>query len=163
MKNLFSFTVLLFLTVQTYSQCSDLYTFNNEILSKSWNELKVQKSEPHTLFDARKNTVSLDFIIMFPALGYSRIIPFNRNKGFVLSASATPNWGFTVDLSGGLIFGTHKHFVEPTVGYLAGLNNIYAKLGYRFQGNKGLLLKIAPGWSLTENSLYLTSGIGYAF
>lgn len=163
MKNLYCLVVLLFLAVPVFSQQSVFTSYSSKTLLKSRSFLQEQENEPHSLFNAKKNTVSLDFIIIFPAAGYSRIIPFHKKAGVIVSVSATPNWGFAVDLSGGFIFGSVKHFIEPTAGYLFNVDNAFIKLGYRFQGDRGLVLKVAPGWSLSGNLLYLTSGIGYAF
>jgi len=162
-KILISMLVLVVLSFQAYSQYSDFHAqiTNNHALHLG--ATQVLENEPPTLFDARKNSVSLDFILIFPAAGYSRIIPFHNKAGVIASVSLTPSWGFTAELSGGFIFGKHRHFIEPSAGYLFKVANSFVKLGYRFQGDKGLVLKVAPGWSLSGNLLYFTSGIGYAF
>lgn len=158
-----SILVSLYLSTNILSQYAEPASFNVAIIPSGENRSYTQNSDVPTLFDARKNSVCLDFLIIIPAVGYSRIIPFKENGGLVISASVTPFYGFIIDLGGGFIFGKYRHFFEPAAGYWFTADNFYAKIGYRFQGDKGLVLKIAPVWSFSENSPFFTAGVGYAF
>ena len=116
-----------------------------------------------TISAQRKNIVSVDFLVLFPALGYSRIIQITEKTGLVLYGSITPFFGFTIDTGVALAIGKNHHFFEPAGGYLIFLDNFYVKAGYRFQGKKGFVFRIAPGYSISEKVPWFTASLGYAF
>lgn len=87
-----------------------------------------------TFSDVRKNIVSIDILIMFPALGYSRIIQLTEKTGIVAYGSITPFFGIVIDLGAAASFGGRNHHFEPGGGYLLNADNFYIKAGYRDQG-----------------------------
>lgn len=111
----------------------------------------------------QKNIVSLDILIMFPALGYSRIVPLSDKSALVLYGSITPFFGFLIDTGAALSLGKKHNFFEPGGGYLMHVDAFYLKAGYRYQGTKGFVFRIAPGYNLTEKVPWFTAGFGYAF
>lgn len=111
----------------------------------------------------RKNIISVDFLIMFPALGYSRIIQISKKTGLLFYGSITPYFDFIIDLGGAITFGKNHHHFEPGGGYLLSADNFYIKTGYRYQGRRGFVFRIAPGYSITENVPWFTTSFGYAF
>jgi len=133
---------------------------SNDLLIKYADQDTV-KSENRT--DSRKNIISVDFLIMFPALGYSRILPLTEKKGLVFYLSITPYFDGVIDLGGALTIGKNHHFFEPGGGYLLLAHNVYIKAGYRYQGKRGFVFRVAPGYSITENVPWFTTSFGYAF
>lgn len=123
----------------------------------------VETVKLDSLSNTRKNILSIDILIMFPAFGYSRIIQVTEKTGIVAYGSITPFFGFTIDLGAALTFGGKNHHFEPGGGYLLNADFLYVKAGYRYQGQKGFVFRIAPGFSITENVPWWTVGFGYAF
>ncbi len=117
----------------------------------------------NTCSDPGKNIVSVDILIMYPALGYSRIIQLSEKTGIVVYGSITPYFDFIIDLGVALTFGKNHHYFEPGGGYLLSEDNIYIKAGYRYQGQRGFVFRIAPGYLVTENVPWWTASFGFAF
>jgi len=124
-------------------------------------EADTAGSDSTTIF--RKNILSLDILLMFPALGYSRIVPLTKSTSLVFYTSITPYFGFIIDTGAAASFGKNQHHFEPAGGYLIRADNFYIKAGYRYQGRKGFVFKVAPGYSISKNVPWFTAGFGYAF
>jgi hypothetical protein len=117
----------------------------------------------YTDTEPRNNIISLDILIMFPAIGYSRLVPLSKNTGLSFYGSVTPFFGFVIDLGGAVTVGKNHHYFEPGGGYLLFADNFYLKAGYRYQSRRGFVFRIAPGYSITENVPWFTASFGYAF
>lgn len=149
------------ISIQIYSQYS---VSNSQLVASYGDTLELSdKSKTPTLFDVRKNSVCIDFLIYFPALGYSRIFPLRENIGIVASANMTPYFEYVYEFSGGVLIGKKNKFFEPQAVYWLRANNFMIKLGYRFQGDKGFVFKLAPAWSFSNNMIAWTLGFGYSF
>ncbi len=116
-----------------------------------------------TCVKSRNNIISVDFLVLFPAISYSRIIPFLKKTGLSIYGSITPYFGFLIDLGGAITVGKNHHYFEPGGGYLLFVDNVYLKTGYRYQSKKGFVFRIAPGYNITENVPWFTTGFGFAF
>jgi hypothetical protein len=137
-------------------------------VSGGFNELRNVDVEADTVVSdtcvrTRKNIVSLDLLILFPALGYSRIVPLTDNTGLVFYSSITPYFDFVIDVGGAVTLGKTHHFFEPGVGYLLFADSFYVKGGYRYQSKRGFVFRIAPGFNVTEKVPWFTASFGYAF
>ena len=127
------------------------------------NAVDSQETDSLSLFQVRKNAVFLEFFIVYPGFGISRIIPLKSNFGLVINGAFTPWWELITELEGGIILGRHKHFFEAIGGYWFVADNTYIKLGYRYQSRKGFLLRISPAWSISEGLPMWTVSLGYSF
>lgn len=121
-----------------------------------------------TYAKSRNNIISLDLLVMFPALGYSRVVPLSNKTGLVFSGSITPFFDGLIDLGGAVTLGKNHHYFEPGGGYQIVnnnffKNNFYIKAGYRYQSNRGFVFRIAPAYIITVKVPWLTMSLGYAF
>lgn len=64
-----------------------------------------------------------------------------------------------------ILRGNLKHHLEGGVGYTAFYegNAVFLRLGYRFQGTRGLLVRIAPMYCVNQGFFWYGIALGYSF
>ncbi|MEN8118528.1 MAG: hypothetical protein ABFS16_16210 [Bacteroidota bacterium] len=141
-----------------------------------------QPLSPTTLFDIQRNSVSLETnLILTLDLDYERLLPVKDHFGVLLGGGYTMGIGFAygahwLNAETMLVLGGPKHIFET--GLTAFLNidsdsddnedngdsGPGLKIGYRFQGKKGLLLKANVTLITFEDPPIIPMlGIGYSF
>jgi len=130
---------------------------NNYILKSGTSFiLKEYKS----LFDSKRNSIFLSSTIRSYKFNYERIIPFHKMFGMGLKLGIRFNNRLNLNdfLSPELNFISFgpKNNLELGSGYLYPVSIFYAKLGYKYHGPAGTVIKIAP--ILYFNRYYSTFG-----
>jgi hypothetical protein len=126
--------------------------------------------EGNTMFDIRRNSINIEFVI--PC--YGRVFPVGNHFAFASSIGVVPipsdmdNSLFLGDFT--VLIGGPKHMFETGLGVFSDATERIMPLvrfGYRFQGKKGLLVKISPSIFFdTEDGgvfFFPLGGIGYSF
>lgn len=82
------------------------------------------------------------------SLNYERLLPIGDQTGLGFRIGAGSAEALTGLLEVNFLYGRNKHFLETGLGYVNAFSYpdqwSTIKLGYRYQGKKGFLLKIAP-------------------
>lgn len=121
-----------------------------------------------SMYDLKRNAIYLEAggRGIAGSVNYERLLPFAQNGGLVLSASA----GFLLDfvVGGNIIVGRSKHFFEIGSGYSLPENLLVPQLGYRYQGEKGFLMRVTGMYFLSNGASFgdfpwAGVSFGYAF
>ncbi len=129
----------------------------------------LRQETAESIWDIQRNSVYLGLA----SVNYSTMIPGDR-------VGYTVGGGFNyvilgVQAEGTLLMGRTKHFFEPGIMICFGFREIYdypfravmIRAGYRYQGPKGFLFRIAPmsGFGFGEPGFVFlpTASIGYSF
>lgn len=134
--------------------------------------------------ELRKNSLYLEILGngAVYSFNYDRLIPITKKKmalvlrvgGNEYHGSSTEEKSYNFLGSVGLISGKSRHFVEPSLGYtyFSGSPDrlTILSLGYRFQGRRGLLIKVTPMYINNSqkgdtfgNGLWFGTSIGFSF
>ncbi|MEN8227449.1 MAG: hypothetical protein ABFS38_04785, partial [Bacteroidota bacterium] len=147
------------------------------IISVLQTSVIAQQSEIGTtsIHESRKNSVYIEFggVGFMSSLNYDRIIPIAKQLAIVPRVGiGIFDFVFPV-YEINLIAGGPKHFFETGFGqYLMNLPqpDFMIRAGYRYQGNKGLLLRAAPQLynaevdeGISELRFWFALSLGYSF
>ena len=118
---------------------------------------QVKGSEPGELGVTRPNAVYFEFAgnAAFYSFNYERsfnlserVNPFLRGGFSIVRLVETPHMDAILVAETGLRIGIPRHAIDLGIGYSDLLDHpnhfIMGRLGYRFQGNKGLFLRLSP-------------------
>ncbi len=140
-----------------------------QVVFKSGTSIIKEIREPkESMFDLQRNSVYLESKRVFYSLIYERMFPLSDHLGLIFGGGYT----LVLDiLSGGgafgllvgetsLLLGGPKHNFEPGVIIYSG-GGYMVRIGYRFQGYKGLILR--PSIDFINAFPLLSFSIGYSF
>lgn len=121
-----------------------------------------------TRSDSRKNAVYYEFLgdgLYSGSLNYERIIPFGNKSGIALRAGLAYYDKFFPLAGVSMLHGKLKHNIEYGATYTAFHegNLLFLRLGYRYHGTKGLLIRAAPLYSVNQKFFWLGISMGYSF
>jgi len=147
-----------------------------QVVFKSGTSIIEEIREPfESIFDLQRNSICLEAKSFLYSLIYERMVPLRDHLGMILGGGYT----LVIDIQGGsgscghlvgetsLLLGGPKHSFEPgLLIYFESEGLHYAvsmvRIGYRFQGYKGFLLR--PSIHLFGKNVRLYSlSIGYSF
>lgn len=119
-------------------------------------------------FDIKRNTVYYELFgngLFAGSVNYDRLIRFNEKSGLILRGGLS--WYEKIFPLGEINFltGNQKHHFETGLGYTAFHegNVVFVRAGYRFHGDKGLLIRAAPIYCVNESFLWFGISIGDQF
>ena len=145
------------------------------ILTFIFCEIYSQEVDKESIRIVRKNSFYIENQIFIPSINYDRIIPVSDKIGIAVKAGFFYFDEIILIEEIDIILGRSKHFFETGFLNFGTLNESYGiggQIGYRFIGNKGLLLKAGMlVWgepdegegSSFELALSPRIGFGYAF
>ena len=121
-----------------------------------------------TLTETRKNSVYYELLgngLWLGSLNYERIVPFGTNSGIALRAGLSWYENFFPLAGISMLHGNMKHSIEYGAGYTAFQegNLVFLRLGYRYRGIGGLLIRAAPLYSVNQEFFWFGISIGYSF
>ncbi len=157
--------LLFLLPLSVYAQQRSFSNINPKL--HVFPELTFQEntsSDDPSLFDIRKNAVYNSDLLLFC---YERIIPIKKNIGFTLTGGFIIWEPINIVGELGLLLGGLRHFGEIGLGYHLNPNDSdwnmgIIRFGYRYQSNKGFLLKASIAFNRQTYILPLI-GLGYSF
>ena len=124
-------------------------------------------SEDSLKYQIKKNSVYFELFGngTFGSVNYDRIIPLNKTFGIVLRGGIS--LFYTVSFLGevNLLAGGSSHFFEGGIdvrGFTSGHVHVF-RAGYRFQGKKGLLIRVAPLFVPHHKQAHFGISLGYSF
>ena len=127
-------------------------------ISGAQNEVATNSIKPAL----RKNSFYVETLVILPVLSYDRFLPISEKTGLVLKVGVSSYLDIFFITEASILFGDIKHFFELGIGW--GGKNMwgpYGKLGYRYIGKKGLILK--AGATTSKNiPIFPTVGIGFS-
>jgi len=99
------------------------------------------------------------------SVNYDRYLPVKDNYGFILRAGLAYYDKLFPMFEANLMSGKNKHHFETGLGYTVFNHGhvVFARMGYRYHGKKGLLLRAAPMYCFTENFPWFGISVGYSF
>lgn len=118
-----------------------------------------------SIHEIQRNSVWLGIL----TLNYGRLIPLEKGAISLSGGlSMIDGWGaIFLQFESSYLLGGPKHFFEPGLFYFTDYNDhiFLLRTGYRFQANKGFLIRAAPMFTLFEGDLLVTPSlcIGYSF
>ncbi|MBT3385671.1 MAG: hypothetical protein HN778_01075 [Prolixibacteraceae bacterium] len=99
------------------------------------------------------------------SVNYDRLIPFNEKSGLILRGGLS--WYEKIFPLGEINYltGKQKHHFETGLGYTAFDEGhvVFIRAGYRFHGDKGLVIRAAPLYCVNESFLWFGISVGYQF
>lgn len=132
---------------------------------------QTDSSTINTQSEFRKNSIYWDSGLnqSYVSINYDRIIPVGKNYASIrVGTMSFVEFEMLVEVN--MMIGEKKHFFETGIGvYYDGDLGPGWRLGYRFQGKKGLLLRASPLIFLGDykgdnnEAVNFAIGIGYSF
>lgn len=118
------------------------------------------RQEPETFRDIQRNSIYAGIF----TVNYSRMIP-GEHVAFTLAGGVSfIEGGLIVETT--MLTGGTKHFFEPGILFYFDSETFWPMIrtGYRYQGPKGFLFRIAPLWGYFDGFSVLPAlSIGYSF
>jgi len=125
----------------------------------------IESPKERTSFkNIQKNAVYVENLVNLPSVNYDRILPLSNRTGIILKVGLSYYSKLFITSEALFLVGGMKHFFEIGVGYDYGQDmvDLYGRIGYRYIGKKGLMLK--GGIQIVKNvPVFPSIGIGYAF
>jgi hypothetical protein len=134
--------------------------------------IQSESNQPNTFFEIHKNSVSLETnFIATLNFQYGRLLPLKNHFGILLGGGYALGVGFGegshwLNAEALAAFGGPKHIFETGLVTFLGTENSGpgAKIGYRFQHQKGLLIKVNLYVITFEDPpVFPMIGVGYSF
>lgn len=99
------------------------------------------------------------------SLNYDRYLQFSKKSGIVLRGGISYYEKIFPLAEVNFLTGKNKHHFETGLGYTVFHegNVVFMRSGYRFHGNKGLLIRVAPMYCFTEQFIWFGVSFGYCF
>ena len=118
--------------------------------------------------DIRKNSVYYEIFgngLGAGSLNYDRNIPVSPTTGIVLRAGISWFEKFFPLGEVNILLGNQRHHFEGGIGYTAFHegDGVFLRTGYRFQGKKGLLIRVAPMYCINRKFFWYGLSLGYSF
>jgi hypothetical protein len=99
------------------------------------------------------------------SLNYDRNIRLGPKTGIVLRVGLSWAEKFFPLGEANLLLGNQRHHLEAGPGYTAFHEGavVFLRAGYRFHGKKGMLVRVAPLYSVNQKFFWFGISLGYAF
>ncbi|MFC1535921.1 hypothetical protein ACFL4H_00975 [Candidatus Neomarinimicrobiota bacterium] len=114
----------------------------------------------------RTNSLYAEVYGFILSINYGKALEYKPQKFFTLNGGLTYFDNLIILGESTLLLGKNVHFIEPGIGFIVWSDektelDYTLRLGCRYQGKQGLLLK--AGLSQVDGGIAPTIGVGYSF